>query len=170
MKPATFQLQVDAPTSWATLAMAYVSLLPNLFALQRTILALWSHGASYVLALCYSGLYHLFCPGCSSWIIPSFNTVPLHFPPTIPPNPSHPNFPPLILPLFVFVHVSFVDAPENSSFFSPHYPLLCPFYLLSVLYFHVSGYILLAYVFYWLGSTYGWDHVVFVFHHLAYFT
>ena len=39
----------------------------------------------------------------------------LHFPPTTPPNPSHPRFPPLILPLCGFVPVSFIHVPENSS-------------------------------------------------------
>ena len=39
-----------------------------------------------------------------------------------------------------------------------------------VLYFHVSGSILLACLFCWLGSPYRWDHMVFVFHRLAYIT
>ena len=39
-----------------------------------------------------------------------------------------------------------------------------------VLYFHISGSILLACLFCCLGSTYRWDHMVFVFHQLAYFT
>ena len=39
-----------------------------------------------------------------------------------------------------------------------------------VLKFNVSGYILLAYWFCWLGPTYRWDHMVFVFYCLAYFT
>ena len=43
-------------------------------------------------------------------------------------------------------------------------------YCQFVLYFNVSGYILLACLFCWLGSTYRWDHKVFVFHHLAYFS
>ena len=36
--------------------------------------------------------------------------------------------------------------------------------------FNISGYILLTCLFCWLGSTYRWDHVVFVFHCLAYLT
>ena len=56
------------------------------------------------------------------------------------------------------------------SFFPP----LSPFLLLCghcqfVLYFHVSSSILLICLFCWLGSTYWWDHMVFVFHLLAYF-
>ena len=43
-------------------------------------------------------------------------------------------------------------------------------YCQFVLYFNISGYILLAFLFCWLGSTHRWDHMVFVFHHLAYFT
>ena len=50
-------------------------------------------------------------------------------------------------------------------------PLLPPLWSLSVCFlFSVSGSILLMCLFCWLASTYGWDHVVFVFHHLAYFT
>ena len=57
----------------------------------------------------------------------------------------------------------------------PYFPPLSPSLLPSgycqfVLYFNISGYILLACLFCWLGSTYRWDHMVFVFHHLAYFT
>ena len=37
-------------------------------------------------------------------------------------HPSHPHLPPLILPLFGFVHVSFIHVPENPSPLSPHYP------------------------------------------------
>ena len=40
----------------------------------------------------------------------------------------------------------------------------------SVPRFHASAFLLLVCLFCWLGSTYRWDHMVFVFHHLAYFT
>ena len=52
----------------------------------------------------------------------------LHFLPTTPPrHPSHPHFPPWILPLFGFVHVSFIDVPEKpSSFPSPIIPSHIP--------------------------------------------
>ena len=39
-----------------------------------------------------------------------------------------------------------------------------------ILYFQVSGSILLICLICWLGSTYKWDHMVFVFPFLAYFT
>ena len=78
---------------------------------------------------------------------------------------------PLILPHFGFAHVSFIHVPENPSL-SPHNcPLPLPSgYCQFGLYFNVSGYILLACLFCWLGSTYRWNHMVFVFHHQAYFT
>ena len=47
----------------------------------------------------------------------------LHFPPTTPCQPNHPHFPPWILLLFGFVHVSFVHVPENPS---PSPPPLSP--------------------------------------------
>ena len=55
-------------------------------------------------------------------------------------------------------------------FFPPisHPPL--PLWPLSVLYFHVFRSLLFTCLFYWLGSTYMWDYMVFVFYHLAYFT
>ena len=49
----------------------------------------------------------------------------------------------------------------------PIYPLPPPFWLLLVLNFTISGYILFDCLFCWLGSTYRWDHMVFVFHHLV---
>ena len=77
----------------------------------------------------------------------------LHFPPTIPPHPSHLHLPPLILPAPLgFVHVSFIDVPENPSPFSHHYPLppspsgYCQF----VLNFNVSGYFY-KYFFLWMS-------------------
>ena len=54
---------------------------------------------------------------------------------------------------------------------SPVIPLPYPSgYCQFVLYFNVSGNILLTCLFCWLGSTYRWDHTVFVYHCLAYFT
>ena len=46
----------------------------------------------------------------------------LQFPHHHSPHPSHPHFPPLILFLFGFVHVSFIHVPDNPSPFSPHHP------------------------------------------------
>ena len=61
-----------------------------------------------------------------------FNYSCLYFPTTPLPHPSHTQFPPLILPHFVFVHVSVLDVPENTSHF-PHHDLLPPpLWLLSV--------------------------------------
>ena len=56
----------------------------------------------------------------------------------------------------------------------PFFPVLPPSHLPSgqcmfVLYFHAATSILLTCSFCWLGSTYRWDHMVFVFHHLAHF-
>ena len=39
-----------------------------------------------------------------------------------PPYPSHPHSPSLILPLFGFVHVPFIDVPENPPPFPPIIP------------------------------------------------
>ena len=100
----------------------------------------------------------------------------LHSPPPTLPCPTHPHLSPSILSLFGFVHVSFIHV--------PWWPLLLPWwpfhpvipshlssgYCQLVLYFNVSGYILLACLFCWLGSNYRWNHMVFVFCHQAYFT
>ena len=58
--------------------------------------------------------FHSFC--CPSTVVSILT-------PTRPSHPSHSHFPPLILPLFGFVHVSFTHAPENPPLFLPHYPL-----------------------------------------------
>ena len=88
------------------------------------------------------------------------------------PHPTHPHphprsYSPLTLsmcPLYMFLDdTSPISPPLSLS-------LLPSGYHQFVLYFSVSGYILLASLFCWLGSTYRWDHMVFVFHHLAYFT
>ena len=87
------------------------------------------------------------------------------FPYPSPPT-TQPHLPPLILPLFGFVHESFIHVPWWPF---PFFPLLSPFpfpsgYCPFVLYFNVSGCILLACLFCWLGSTYRWDNRAFVFH------
>ena len=99
----------------------------------------------------------------------------------------------IVVPLIPPLLSSVLPPPHSVSLPPPHCP--CPWVLYTcsltwpfpifpllppspnpsghcqfVLYFHVSGYILLACLFCWLGSTYRWDHMVFVFHHLAYFT
>ena len=101
-------------------------------------------------------------------IVVQIQISPFSTPPLAP--TSHPwSYPPLALsmcPLYIFL-----DDP--SPFF---FPVTSPYlsgYCQFVLYFNVSGvsgYILLAYLFCWLSSTYRWDHMVFVYHCLAYFT
>ena len=60
---------------------------------------------------------------------------------------------------------------NDPSPYFPCYPPHAPFgYCQFVLYFNVSGYILLACLFHWLGSPYRWHHMVFVFYLLVYFT
>ena len=60
-------------------------------------------------------------------------TIVSVFPFTTPLHPSHPHFPPSILPPpFGFVHVSFIHVPENPSLFSPCYPHPTHLWLLSV--------------------------------------
>ena len=91
-------------------------------------------------------------------------------PPLPPPHPSLPttlNPNPLWLCPCVLYTCSLMTLP-------PFSPLSPPIYLRSVycqfvLYFNVSGYVLLTYLFCWLSSTYRWDHMVFVFYCLAYF-
>ena len=85
------------------------------------------------------------------------------------PAPTTPSVspPPLSVPmspLFMFLCLPFpFFAPlSRSPIPSGH----CQF----VLYFQVSVSILFICLFCWLGSTCRWDHVVFVFHRLAYFT
>ena len=98
--------------------------------------------------------------GC--WGYPVGSYYDFFFPPI-----SHPRFyPPLALsmcPLYMFL-----DDP------SPYSPVILSHlpsgYCQIVLYFNVSSYILPACLFCWLGSTYRWDHMVFVPHRLAYFT
>ena len=72
----------------------------------------------------------------------------------------------------VFVHGPFIHVPwQPILLLSPVTPFPLPSgHCQFVLYFHVSGSNLLAYLFCWLGSTYRWDHMVFVPYHLAYFT
>ena len=92
----------------------------------------------------------------------------LHLTPSNYPKPhTSPILPPLGL-----VHVSFKHVPWWPF---PFFPLLSPSPLPSgycqiILYFSVSGYILLSYLFSWLGSTYRWGHMELFFHCLAYFT
>ena len=113
------------------------------------------------------GVTNIFFSSIFLW----FKYSRLHFHPTRPPclpfSTSHPqSYSPLALS--VGPSYMFLDDPSHSF---PCYPSPCPSgYCQFALYFNVTGYILLACLFCWLGSTYRWDHMVFVFHHLAYFT
>ena len=95
---------------------------------------------------------------------------------------------PTFFPIAELYPVAPTHIVSHSHFLSPWVLYLCsfacPFSLFSslspsllpsghcqfVLYFQVSGSILLICLFCWLGSTYRWDHMVFVFYLLAYFT
>ena len=108
---------------------------------------------------------------CSSTIV---SISPHH---TLPPHPSPP---PTLHPtrLWLCPCALYTCSLMTLLFFfplsPPPPPLVTVFSLfklsLKVCSFNVCGYILLACLFCWLGSIYRWDHVVFVFHFLAYFT
>ena len=86
-------------------------------------------------------------------------TVLLSFPPLLTPtlySPSHSQSPHCLCPLVLYL-CSFACP-------FPFFPLLSTSPLFSgkcqlVLYFQVSGSILLICLFCWLGSTYRWDHM-----------
>ena len=88
---------------------------------------------------------------------------------------SHHHFPlfhplhllPSILSPFGFNHGAFIHVPWWPFFLLLSLSPLLSAYCQVVLYFNVSGCILLACVFCWLGSSYRWDHVEFLFHCLA---
>ena len=94
--------------------------------------------------------------------------VSIFLPPFLPPHPSSPpTFEPT--PLWLCPWVLYTCSLMTLPLLSLVNPLAPPLWSLSVSYFHVSGSILLACLFCWLGSTYRWDHMVFTFYHLAYF-
>ena len=99
-----------------------------------------------------------------------FNYSCPSFPPITLPCSTHP-LPSTFSPPHLFVHGSFIHVPwlDHSPSFL-HYPSLPSGHCQFVLYFHVSVSVFLACLFCWLGSTYRWDHMLFVFHWLAYFT
>ena len=103
---------------------------------------------------------------CAITIIPisPSHYSPLHY---LLPPPTF-NFPlPCCLCPWAFIHVPWWPFPSFAQLFlSPLPSGYCQF----LLYFHVSGYILLAGLFCWLSSTQMWNHTVFVYHCLAYFT
>ena len=88
---------------------------------------------TFILLLCASrnDAQSFQSPGNFFFIVVQVQLSP--FPPSLPtpPQPSHPHFPPLILPLFGFAHGSFIHIPDNTSPFPAHYPLPLPLWLLS---------------------------------------
>ena len=95
----------------------------------------------------------------------------LHFSPTTPPTQSVP--PPTLDPTLLCLYPCVLYTCSLTAL-TPSPPII-PSYLTSdhcqsVLNFNVSGYILLACLFCCLSSSYRWDCMVFVFHHMAYFT
>ena len=97
----------------------------------------------------------------------------LHFPPPLlPPSPPIPTSHPWSYPIWFCPWVLYMCSLKTLPLFSPIIPFFplpsgqCQF----ILYLNVSSSILIVCLFCWLGSTYRWYHMVFVFHHLAYFT
>ena len=94
------------------------------------------------------------------------------FPPiTLPCSTHHPHLPHSVLPL-PHCLCPWILYRCSLTWPLPFFPVipLPSGYCQFVLYFHVSVYILRACLFCCLGSTYRWDHMVFVFHHMVYFT
>ena len=96
------------------------------------------------------------------------STIVSIFKPHTSPHTTHLHLPPLNLPSLA------LSMCPLYMFLDGHYPQISFSSLLSsycqfVLSFSVSGCILLACLFCWLGFTYRWDHVVFLFYCLAYF-
>ena len=103
----------------------------------------------------------LFC--CSITVVPIFS--PLLSPAQHKPHLPHSSPLPIAfcrVPLYMSLDLTLLFFPPLSSFLFPSG--YCQF----ALYFHVSGSILLACLFCWLGCTYRWDHMVFFFHQLAF--
>ena len=86
------------------------------------------------------------------------------------PTSHPPSYPPLALSLcrlYMFLDNPLPFSPIIPSHLPSGYFVLYSFVSGHIfLYFNVCGYILLACLFCWLGSTYRWDHMVFVFHRL----
>ena len=109
------------------------------------------HECMFHLASLFSFIFLLFNYCCPQH--PPFLTS------NLPTLTSHIQSSPLPLSLSMGPLYMLLDKP------CPPFPLLSPStlpfrYCQFVLYFHVSGYILLAHLFCWLGSTYRWDRMV----------
>ena len=121
--------------------------------------------------LCFPSFFCLVSPFFKIYVL-LFKYSFLHFPTNASPAPPTPTSQLQSYPQFGFVHGSFIQV---SWWSFPIFLLLSPYPLPPghcqfVLYFNVSGSVLLACLFCWLGSPYRWDHMVFVFHLQAYFT
>ena len=89
-----------------------------------------------------------------------------HFPPPHPPPPPTLNSTSLWLCPWVLYTCSLMTLPP----LSPIIPFPSPLWLLSICSLFQCLWMYFACLFCWLHSTYRSDHIVFVFHHLAYFT
>ena len=97
------------------------------------------------------------------------STVVSVFPPPLPPPHTHHHLSPSTS--FGFVHGSFIHVPWwPFPLFPPLSLSLHPLVTVSLFFISMSLVLFCTYLFCLLGSTYRWGHVVFVFHHLAYFT
>ena len=84
----------------------------------------------------------------------SITVLCMYSPPYLSPTPAKPSSLPCFHPLLGFVHVYFIVVPENPFPLFPIIPSHLPSgYCQIVLNFNVSGYILLAFFFCWLGSS-----------------
>ena len=87
------------------------------------------------------------------------------------PYPSYPHLPPMILTPSGFVHVAFIHVPWWSFPLSlPLFPPTSPLVTVSLFLISMSLVILCLLVCLLISSSYRWDHTVFAFHRLAYFT
>ena len=130
---------------------------------QGSLQAIWSINTTKELTVLFH-LFFLILFYLNFFIVVQVQLFPFschHFPRHHP----HP-LPTLNLsPLWLCPWVLYTCSLMTLSFF----PAVIPFHFSSgdcqfVLYVNVSGSILLAYLFCWLGSTYRWDRMVFVFH------
>ena len=80
-------------------------------------------------------------------------------------HPSHPScLPPSNLPSLALSMCPLYKFLDDTSPIFPHYPSPCsPLVTVSLLFISMSLVIFCLLVFCWLGSTYRWDHIVFVF-------
>ena len=90
-----------------------------------------------------------------------FFLIAVPYPPSVSPHP-------VVHYHGYFIHVPWLDPSPSFPYYSSSPPLPCG-HCQFVPYFFTSGSILLVCLFCSLGSSYRWDHTVFVFHFLAYF-